>query len=145
MLRSDRCTWNLSVLWEQWQLSVPGPECAFSLHGFRSSVKVFTTILEFFSIKLLHIVELIYHQVLNVWAFLVAHGKGPTCQCRGRGFNPWVGRSPGEGNGNPLQCSCLGDPTDRGHLAGYSPGGRKRVGQDLETKQFNLCFYMLSL
>ena len=24
------------------------------------------------------------------------------------------GRSPGEGNGNPLQCSCLENPTDRG-------------------------------
>ena len=24
------------------------------------------------------------------------------------------GRSPGEGNGNPPQCSCLGNPTDRG-------------------------------
>ena len=24
------------------------------------------------------------------------------------------GRSPGEGNGNPLQYSCLGNPTDRG-------------------------------
>ena len=24
------------------------------------------------------------------------------------------GRSPGEGNGNPLQCSCLGNPLDRG-------------------------------
>ena len=22
-------------------------------------------------------------------------------------------RSPGEGNGNPLQCSCLGNPVDR--------------------------------
>ena len=24
------------------------------------------------------------------------------------------GRSPGGGNGNPLQCSCLGNPVDRG-------------------------------
>ena len=24
------------------------------------------------------------------------------------------GRSPGEGSGNPLQCSCLGNPMDRG-------------------------------
>ena len=27
---------------------------------------------------------------------------------------PGLGRSPGEGNGNPLQCSCLGNPMDRG-------------------------------
>ena len=27
---------------------------------------------------------------------------------------PGSGRSPGEGNGNPLQCSCLENPTDRG-------------------------------
>ena len=27
---------------------------------------------------------------------------------------PWVGRSPGEGNSNALQYSCLGNPTDRG-------------------------------
>ena len=27
---------------------------------------------------------------------------------------PGSGRSPGEGNGNPLQYSCLGNPTDKG-------------------------------
>ena len=27
-----------------------------------------------------------------------------------------LGRSPGGGNGNPLQYSCLGNPMDRGHL-----------------------------
>ena len=30
------------------------------------------------------------------------------------GSIPGSGRSPGEGNGNPLQCSCLGNPVDRG-------------------------------
>ena len=30
------------------------------------------------------------------------------------GSIPGLGRSPGEGNGNPLQYSCLGNPTDRG-------------------------------
>ena len=28
------------------------------------------------------------------------------------GFDPWVGRSPGEGNGNPLQYSCLENPME---------------------------------
>ena len=27
---------------------------------------------------------------------------------------PWLGRSPGKGNMNPLQCSCLENPMDRG-------------------------------
>ena len=27
---------------------------------------------------------------------------------------PGSGRSPGGGHGNPLQCSCLGNPMDRG-------------------------------
>jgi len=30
------------------------------------------------------------------------------------GSFPGPGRSPGEGNGNPLQYSCLGSPMDRG-------------------------------
>ena len=34
-----------------------------------------------------------------------------------------LGRNSGEGNGNPLQYSCLGNPTDRRRLAGYSPWG----------------------
>ena len=29
------------------------------------------------------------------------------------GLIPGLGRSPGEGNGNPLQCSSLGNPMDR--------------------------------
>ena len=30
------------------------------------------------------------------------------------GLIPGLGRSPGGGNGNPLQYSCLGDPMDSG-------------------------------
>ena len=30
------------------------------------------------------------------------------------GLIPELGRLPGEGNGSPLQCSCLGNPMDRG-------------------------------
>ena len=30
------------------------------------------------------------------------------------GLTHGLGRFPGEGNGNPLQCSCLGNPMDRG-------------------------------
>ena len=33
---------------------------------------------------------------------------------RDTGSIPALGRSPGEGNGDPLQYSCLGSPVDRG-------------------------------
>ena len=33
---------------------------------------------------------------------------------RGEGLIPGLGRSPGGGNGNPLQYSCLENPMDRG-------------------------------
>ena len=41
------------------------------------------------------------------------------------GSIPGSGRSPGEGNGNMLRYSCLGNPMDRGALARYSPWGHK--------------------
>jgi len=36
------------------------------------------------------------------------------CNAGDVGSIPWLGRSPGEGNGNPLQDSCLENPMDRG-------------------------------
>ena len=50
------------------------------------------------------------------------------------GLIPGLGRSLGEGNGNPLQYSCLENLMDRGAWAGYSPWGQKRVRHDLVTK-----------
>ena len=41
-------------------------------------------------------------------------GKESACQYRRLYFHPGSGRSPREGNGNPLQYSCLGNPSDRG-------------------------------
>ena len=45
------------------------------------------------------------------------------------GFIPWLGRSPGEGNGNPLQYSCLENPMDRGAWQA-TVHGLQRVGHD---------------
>ena len=36
------------------------------------------------------------------------------CNAGNLSLIPGLGRSPGEGNGNPLQCSSLKNPTDRG-------------------------------
>ena len=42
-------------------------------------------------------------------------------------FNPWVRRSPGGGYVNPLQCSCLGNPMNRGGWTMDSPWGHKKL------------------
>ena len=41
-------------------------------------------------------------------------GKESACNSGDAGSIPGWGRSLGEGNGNALQYSCLGNPTDRG-------------------------------
>ena len=43
-----------------------------------------------------------------------SNGKESACNVGDPGSIPRSERSPGEGNGNPLQCSCLGNPMDRG-------------------------------
>ena len=54
----------------------------------------------------------------------------------GIGLITGLGQSPGEGNGNPVQYSCLENRMNREEsLAGYSPWGLKRVRHDLVTKQ----------
>ena len=40
--------------------------------------------------------------------------KNPPASAGNTGLIPGSGRSPGGGNGNPLQYSCLGSPMDRG-------------------------------
>ena len=40
--------------------------------------------------------------------------KASACNAGDPGLIPGLGRSPGEGNGNPLQYSCLENPMDRG-------------------------------
>ena len=52
-------------------------------------------------------------------------GKESALNMGDLGLIPGWGRSPGEGNGNPLQYSCLENSMDKKSLAGYSPGGRK--------------------
>ena len=40
--------------------------------------------------------------------------KNPPANAGDAGSIPGLGRSPGEGNGNPLQYTCLGNPMDKG-------------------------------
>ena len=56
---------------------------------------------------------------------------------RDAGLIPGAGRSPGVGNGKPLQYSCLGNPMDRGTWWAIIHGVA-RVGHDLAHKHI-LC------
>ena len=57
-------------------------------------------------------------------------GKVSAYNVRDLGSIPGLGRSPGEGNGNPLQYSCLENPMDWRSLVGYSLRGHKESGHD---------------
>ena len=43
------------------------------------------------------------------------------------GLIPGSGRSPGVANGNPLHCSCLGNPMDKKTQEGYSLQDHKKL------------------
>ena len=55
--------------------------------------------------------------------------KESACNAGDTGLIPGSGRSPREGNGNPLQYSCLENPMDRGTLRA-TVQGVARVGHD---------------
>ena len=52
-------------------------------------------------------------------------GKVSACNVGDLGSIPGLGRSPGEGNGNPLQYPCLENSMDGGEWLGHSPWGHR--------------------
>ena len=51
----------------------------------------------------------------SIWGFPGGSGsKESACNAGNPDLISGSGRSPAEGNGNTLQCSCLGNPLDRG-------------------------------
>ena len=54
-----------------------------------------------------------------------SEGKASACNAGDLGSIPGSGRSPGEGNGNPLQYSCLEKSHGQTSLVDYSPWGCK--------------------
>ena len=57
-------------------------------------------------------------------------GKAAVYNERDLGSIPGLGRFPREGNGNPLQYSCLENPMDRGAWCRLLPTGLQRVGHN---------------
>ena len=64
-------------------------------------------------------------------------GKESACNAEEPGSIPGTERSPGEGNGNPLQYSCLGNSMDRGH-GGLQSMGFQRFRHNCATFTFHI-------
>ena len=65
---------------------------------------------------------------MNEWGFPSgSDSKESACSAQDLGLIPGLGRSPGEGHGNPLQYSCLENPHGQRSLAGYSPWSCKEI------------------
>jgi len=61
-------------------------------------------------------------------------GKEHACNAGDMGLIPGLQRSPGGGNGNPLQYSCLENPTDRGAWRAAVQGvTESRTGLSMST------------
>ena len=64
--------------------------------------------------------------------------KQSACQAGDTGLITGLGRSSGEGNRNPLQYSCLGNPMDRGAWQGTVHGVTKNQTR-LSNKSVTIC------
>ena len=60
--------------------------------------------------------------------------QNPPANAGDTGLIPGSGRSPGGGNGNPLQNSCLGNPMDRGGWWAMVHGVAKELGTTQQLK-----------
>ena len=69
----------------------------------------------------------------NLYLSRLPSGKELACQWRRCGLDPWVRKSPGEGNGTPVFLP--GKSHDQSSLAVYSSSGHKRIRHNLGTKQ----------
>ena len=69
--------------------------------------------------------------IITMMGFLDgSEGKESARSAGDPGSIPGSERCPGEGNGNPLQYSCLENPHGQRSLAGYSPWGLQIVQPD---------------
>ena len=66
-----------------------------------------------------------------------SENKESACNAGNLGSIPGLGRSPGEGNGNPCQYSCLENSMER-RLVGYSPWGQK----ESDTTEQLTCYFL---
>ena len=71
-------------------------------------------------------------------------GKESDLNVGNPGLIPGLGKSPGEGNSNPVQYSCLGNPIDRGAWWSSAHGVAKRLTQ-LSNEHFHFLHIYLQI
>ena len=91
--------------------------------------------LPFFSVGMFALILLIH----SMWWL---RGKESTDQSEDMGSIPGLGRYPGEGNGNPLQFSCLENLMDRG-AGGTTVHGVEKTWTRVLTTFVYLCVIYL--
>ena len=92
--------------------------------------------------RMFSLVTYVIHSVSSVWGFPGGSVvKNPPTSVGGTtdvGAICGSGRSLEEGNGNPLQCSCLGNPMDAEVWWATVRGGHKRLGVQTTTTVNNV-------
>ena len=79
--------------------------------------------------------------IIYTWGFPgSSDSKESTCNTGDLGSMPGLGRSPGGGDGNPLQYSCLENPHGQRSLVGYSPEGLQEL--DMTEVTYHACISM---
>ena len=71
-------------------------------------------------------------------ALVVKNPPASAGDVREEGSIPGLGKSPGDGNGNPLQYSCLEKSHGQRNLIGYSPCDRKE-SDTIERQHARMC------
>ena len=71
-----------------------------------------------------------------------SEGKASACNAGDLGLIPGSGRSPGEGNGNPLQYSCLENPKNGGTWWATVHGVSKSRLSDFTFKVYNIIIWL---
>ena len=79
---------------------------------------------------------------INYCELALSDSKESGLQCRRPRSHSWLGRSPEEGNGNPLQYSCLENPIDRG-AQWATVHGDHRVRTQLSNYHFHFCLMII--
>ena len=67
----------------------------------------------------------------------MTHSKESTANAENVGSIPELGRSPGGGNSNPFQYSCLGNPMDRGAWGSTVHGVAKELDMTEQLNKLN--------